>query len=867
MADSLDIGTLSGRIELEDRMSNILTLTEKALAKFDDEQRKTAQGSESLAAGVFKGELALDALKKAGELAADGLKAVYNSMMEGSKVLDVEDTFNRMSSAAGILGDTLVKDVQAAMKGTIDDTDVMIRMNANMAAGLTLTSEQSMILAKGSWALAKAMGVDAKEAMDKLSDAMVTGRTRSIAMLTGKVDLTDAEEKFAKRLGTTVEHLTAEGKIQAQREIILSKVAEATERIGETTVRFGDKVKAAQILWAEFWERVSTGMADSPVFAAMVDSFGEAFNKAFDENQASGVETIVHLVEDVAIGLMSAGEVATDVVGVLGFLFYKGKEGFDTLMLGVYELESQLAETALMAYKLGDALMMPGAAAGVMEMTQHLKDVQGEQAKWADAADKNSKAADEWAVATGRFKEALSGVRTKMEEAQKSAGEHKTATKEATAATEAGTVAAEGHAAAQENVAYTMEKTREEVKQYEAAMKELASITTDFHETVRALNPEMVASIKTYLDAGASQSTLATVYGLTASQMAAVNKERQEEIRALKIEEDAISSLNQMWIAFNADKAMLYATDTEKSRLAAEANYQHAVESARRRHVVDVEYYDSLARLRDESIKLDEQARLLADERTLSALEARIAEARDMYQFMLRHGRDYTNATIDQQYEVWMALEKQREQWGRIGEQIATDTGQVQTMSAAVQGLAGHMSALYQATVADVEARNTPVSGGSWAVTKDTFRASMEAAHIKMSMDVAEGLAMAGYSYGEILGYRAIAEKMDFVVGAGNVKKKILQMVEMGTFPAPQGPRIPGFKEGGVGDFGTGTLVMLHGKEAIVPLDKDTGGNGGTGGNVVVHNYINGTAADVARQVSAELMRTLQATRQFSFGS
>ena len=69
---------------------------------------------------------------------------------------------------------------------------------------------------------------------------------------------------------------------------------------------------------------------------------------------------------------------------------------------------------------------------------------------------------------------------------------------------------------------------------------------------------------------------------------------------------------------------------------------------------------------------------------------------------------------------------------------------------------------------------------------------------------------------------------------------------------------LQGFATGGVGDFGSGTPVMLHGKEAIVPLNTTpTGRSAGVVQNIVIH--VNGTAADVARKVTAEIMRTMKA--------
>lgn len=73
------------------------------------------------------------------------------------------------------------------------------------------------------------------------------------------------------------------------------------------------------------------------------------------------------------------------------------------------------------------------------------------------------------------------------------------------------------------------------------------------------------------------------------------------------------------------------------------------------------------------------------------------------------------------------------------------------------------------------------------------------------------------------------------------------------------GGQVGSFQHGGVGDFGSGTLAMLHGREAIVPLDRP---GASVGAPSITNIYITqplGTPEAIARVIDDVLMRRQRA--------
>ena len=312
----------------------------------------------SWVARISEGALLADAIREVISVAKDLAAALPEVALQGAKVADVEDAFKHLTSAVGLTSDALLGSLRTATHGTVTDFELMKAVNQDLAAGMNLTQAQFTTLATGAFELARKGATDTTSAMNSLNDAMLTGRTRTVALITGKIDATAAEKDFAAANKTTVDGLSAEGKLDAVREAILGRITDATARLGQTTDGLAQQAQQASTAWANFTEDLGKAIARSATIESAFAAAKQALIDAYGGSQASLIDALVAKINDLAVVIvdfgLAAAQVATVVLGVWNMI-KTPILGVETLIVGAVDL---IGEAILKAEKLGENLRL-----------------------------------------------------------------------------------------------------------------------------------------------------------------------------------------------------------------------------------------------------------------------------------------------------------------------------------------------------------------------------------------------------------------------------------------------------------------------------------------------------------------------------
>lgn len=892
---TLDIGTLSGRIELVDSSTPTLDAVLERIKDLDEAFLGLGAHIAESAAGYFTARAVFDSIREGAQLAGE---AIADLTTEGAKNAAVVSNFQNLAQAAGLVSDELLGNLKTATHGTIDDMTLIKNVSSDLTAGLHLTTDQYSLMGQAAFALAKATGKDEAEAFQTVNDALLTGRARGLAYLTGKIDMTAAEQNFAAKLGTSVNQLSAEGKLQAQREAIFQALGGAVQRVGEQTENLNDYIAQGQAWWANFTDELGQSVATSPKVIAAFNEIKDVLVSVFGGDKDELIQTLTDSIGNFALSVANGFKNLVADVKEAYALFVEFWPVIETVgvALGTYAVATGAAEVATIAFEtatLGastaskafatamgawealDFASIGSAATSMGLLGEAALAALGPIGAIAAAAglafgafkllSSNSDAAR---VSTADLTKQVTAFHSEVMAATEGMDEDKQqAAALAAVMKDLDNSTADANKET-DNQRFLLQQTSKEIEAYQQALKDINSVGQDYKTTAEEIDGETVNGIQYYTKAGVSVKDLAALYKLTEDQVKAVVNVMKEEEAGHKAVIAAVDQETQSYNALETARDQIrlksLASEQQADIAAAQAKYSQGLTS-------ETEFQQQILNIktdyahRAEAVYEDEAQQQAST--VQAAADKQIKTLQDQLDQQKIDQQSYQDAVAAIQQDAANKQEKIWEDYDAARKDRAdkTDADIASTQASAVQGTKQDVTVLESAWDAVGEAvnENTVMVKGL----------DGEVETLKQALDKLNGPTSFTYDLTTTAGveqYRQMntaasvswsdAQIIAFAKAGGTLQELISMGIINPYAKFGESGSMPSFADGGSGDFGTGTMAMLHGKEIITPIDK-VGGIGGT----TVHNwYVNGDGTAVAKTVKQMIMTDVKFGRQLS---
>lgn len=245
------------------------------LAELGRQAAGTSQSLRDTAANIEKNTSATSGLiggitkLAAGYASLAAVGQVAQWAKEGAAIEQVEAAFGNLASKAGTSSDQYLAALQRASAGTISNADLMVGANkAVLLAGDRLAKDVPQLL-EIARAASKATGED----INYMFDSLVTGLARNSKMIIDNlgitVDVSKAQENYARSIGKTVDKLTEQERAMAFQAEVMRQGKQMIDDVGAASDTNADKIARANTKLENFQNNLKKGAAT--VVAWVVD--------------------------------------------------------------------------------------------------------------------------------------------------------------------------------------------------------------------------------------------------------------------------------------------------------------------------------------------------------------------------------------------------------------------------------------------------------------------------------------------------------------------------------------------------------------------------------------------------------------------
>lgn len=252
----------------DDRISIVVQLRDRAsrgLERLSGRMQQMAQVSVRGLATAFGAVTAAIGATVAG---------MQRLVKRGGDVINIQRAFDRVS---GDLEGSLTT-LRRATQGLVSDMDLMTQFNQAVALGVTDNAENFAELAETALALGRALGVDAKRALESLT----LGIGRQSRMILDNLGITvsaqQAYEDYAMQLGVTVEELTEAERRQAFLNATLEAADDAVRQMGGLQENAADAANRFATQIRNVFDAFTALLAKQPAIESFFNSMAEGLD-------------------------------------------------------------------------------------------------------------------------------------------------------------------------------------------------------------------------------------------------------------------------------------------------------------------------------------------------------------------------------------------------------------------------------------------------------------------------------------------------------------------------------------------------------------------------------------------------------------
>ena len=228
--------------------------------------------------------------------AAAGLAFGLKKLTErGGEVINVQRAFARVS------GDSVaaINELESATRGLINRYDLMVGLNRALTLGSAENTKQFAELARTALTLGRALGVDARFALESLS--LGIGRQSRLILdnLGLIVSVEGANKAYAKALRKTTAELTDSEKREAFRTAALESARAKVEELGGITETGADSVQRFAVALRNMADAAAVAVTKSALLISMLNKLTTALRPGNEEFERQR-DVIVALGDDQA---------------------------------------------------------------------------------------------------------------------------------------------------------------------------------------------------------------------------------------------------------------------------------------------------------------------------------------------------------------------------------------------------------------------------------------------------------------------------------------------------------------------------------------------------------------------------------------